>query len=182
MTWSRRQTPAVTEQAAVSAAAPPLIRRLLCLVYECVLLFGIVMLVGLAYGGITNQQHALQGQWGLRALLFFVFGLYFLGFWALAGQTLAMKTWHVRLEAAEGQRLTPARATMRFLLSWVWVLPGLALAHFAGISGGGAVSALLAAGVFGYAATALLHPERQFWHDAACGTRLVDTRASSNRV
>jgi uncharacterized RDD family membrane protein YckC len=147
------------------------------MVYECVLLFGIVMLVGLAYGGITNQQHALQGQWGLRALLFLVLGIYFIGFWTRAGQTLAMKTWHIRLEPTDGAHITPARAVLRYLLTWIWVLPGLALAHFLGISGGGPISALLAAGVVGYAATAMLRPDRQFWHDALCRTRLVDTRS-----
>jgi hypothetical protein len=30
--------------------------------------------------------------------------------------------------------------------------------------------------VAGYSALALLHPQRQFWHDAVCGTRLIDTR------
>jgi uncharacterized RDD family membrane protein YckC len=159
-----------------------LIRRLLCLVYECVLLFGIVMLVGLAYGGITNQQHALHGQWGLRALLFFVLGFYFIGFWTRAGQTLAMKTWHIRLEPTQGVQITPARAMLRFLLSWVWVLPGLALAHFMGLSGGGPISAVVATGVLGYSATSLLHADRQFWHDTVCGTRLVDTRAPKDQA
>ena len=29
------------------------------------------------------------------------------------------------------------------------------------------------AGVLAYAALAWLHPQRQFWHDAVCGTRLI---------
>ena len=32
------------------------------------------------------------------------------------------------------------------------------------------------AALLAYAALARLHPDRQFWHDAACGTRLVDWR------
>ena len=41
---------------------------------------------------------------------------------------------------------------------------------------GMAVFGLLFVGVLAYAALARLHPDRQFWHDAACGTRLVDWR------
>ena len=36
--------------------------------------------------------------------------------------------------------------------------------------------AAVAVGVIAYALLALLHPQRQFWHDALCGTRLVDAR------
>jgi len=32
---------------------------------------------------------------------------------------------------------------------------------------------VLMIGVLTYAALARLHPDRQFWHDAVCGTRLV---------
>ena len=31
-------------------------------------------------------------------------------------------------------------------------------------------------GVIAYAMLTLLHPHRQFWHDALCGTRLIDER------
>ncbi len=157
-------------------ASPPLFRRLLCLIYECVLLFGVVMLVGLAYAGITNQQHALQGQWGLRAVLFLALAIYFIGFWSFAGQTLAMKTWHIRLELADGSRVRPLRSLLRYLLSWLWVVPGLAVAHFSDQTDTAGITGCLIAGVLGYAALSLLQPSRQFVHDWVCGTRLVDTR------
>ena len=35
---------------------------------------------------------------------------------------------------------------------------------------------VMAAGVIAYAMLALLHPQRQFLHDAICGTRLVTWR------
>jgi uncharacterized RDD family membrane protein YckC len=164
-----------------ASVPPPLARRLLCLVYECVLLFGVVMLVGLAYAGITKQQHALQGQWGLRVVLFLALAVYFIGFWSFAGQTLAMKTWHLRLERTDGSPMRPLRSLFRFLLSWLWVLPGLAAAHFSALTSSASIAGCVAAGVLGYAAMSLLHPSGQFLHDLACGTRLVDTRPGRPR-
>ncbi len=36
-------------------------------------------------------------------------------------------------------------------------------------------------GVVGYALLALLHPQHQFWHDAICGTQLVDAKPEPQR-
>jgi hypothetical protein len=37
-------------------------------------------------------------------------------------------------------------------------------------------------GVIAYGLSARLHPERQFWHDALCGTRLVIWRPAARRA
>jgi len=156
--------------------APGLARRLACFLYEGVLLFGVVMIAGLFYGLVTRQQHALIGLHGLQAFLFVVLGAYFVVFWSRSGQTLAMQTWHIRLVTARGERVPPARALCRYLLAWLWFLPALALLWFSGLRGGLPVSAALLTGVLAYAGLARLHPQRQFWHDAVCGTRLVTWR------
>ena len=156
--------------------APGLARRLACFVYEGVLLFGVVMIAGWLFSTLSQQRHALQGRGLLQAFLFVVFGIYFIWFWSHGGQTLAMKTWRVRVVTASGAPLTQARALARYVLSWIWWLPGLLLAWLGGWHAAGALFGALAAGVLGYALLALAHPQRQFWHDAACGTRLVDAR------
>lgn len=155
---------------------PGLLRRLACLLYEGVLLFGVVMFAGLIYGVVTQQRHALVGSTGLKAFLVGVLGLYFVYFWTRSGQTLAMLTWHIRLETVTGQLLTPSRALCRFALSWIWFLPALATVHFAGLKGGWPTTGALVAGALAYAALTRLHPARQYWHDALCGTRLVSWR------
>ena len=152
---------------------PGLARRLACLAYEGVLLFGITMTVGLLYGLATQQRHALAGKLGLQMLIFGVLGLYFVWFWSRTGQTLAMQTWHVRLVTREGGAVTPWRASVRYLLAWLWFLPALATLHLTGLQGGWPALAVLSTGVLAYAVLAWLHPDRQYWHDAACGTRLV---------
>jgi uncharacterized RDD family membrane protein YckC len=165
-----------TAPAQVSLRAPGLYRRLACFVYEGVLLFGVLMIAGFLYSSLTQQRHALQGQWGLRAFVFLVLAIYFAWFWSHGGQTVAMKTWHVRLVDAQGRPVTQSRALLRYLLSWIWFLPALATVWLSGLHGGLPLTAILVAGVLGYALLALLHPQRQYWHDVVCGTRLIDTR------
>lgn len=154
-------------------ATPGLRRRLAAFVYEGVLLFGVLMIAGLAYGLVTQQRHALVGQHGLQLFLFLLLGLYFTWFWTHGGQTVAMKTWHVRLLTREGLAVGPARAWLRYLLAWLWFLPALAVAYLAGLRSGGAVTAMLLAGVAVYALLARFNRRRQFLHDLLSRTELV---------
>lgn len=156
--------------------APGLARRLAAFVYEGVLLFGVVMIAGLVYSAVTQQRHALEGRVGMMVFLFLVLGLYFTWFWTHGGQTVAMKAWHVRLLGADGRPVSRARALMRYLLSWLWFLPATAAVYLAGLHGKGEISVALLAGVLAYAALVWLRPDRQFWHDVVCGTRLVDCK------
>lgn len=176
-------TAAVAEAAADSVAcpAPGVARRLACFVYEGVLLFGVVMAAGLVYSTVTQQRHALIGTHGLQAFLFIVLGVYFVGFWSRTGQTLAMLTWHLRLVMPDGAPVPRSRAVLRYLLSWMWFLPALATVWLAGLKGPGPTFSALAVGVLAYAGLAWLRPDRQYWHDAVCGTRLVTWRQSPRR-
>lgn len=153
--------------------APGLRRRLACFVYEGVLLFGVLMLAGLAYGLLTQQRHALVGMHGLQAFVFLVLGIYFGWFWSHGGQTVAMKTWHIRLLTKDGQPVPAARAALRYALSWLWFLPALAWSHLAGVRSGAVIALLATIGVLGYAALSRLNPQRQYLHDVLCGTRLA---------
>lgn len=163
------------------SATPGLRRRLAAFLYEGVLLFGVLMVAGLIYSPLTQQRHALQGTLGLQVVVVVVVGLYFVWFWTRGGQTLAMKTWHIRLQRADGGPVTWPRATLRYLLCWLWFLPSLAAARLADLKGGWVVFSVTLAGVLAYAATSRLHPQRQFPHDALCGTRLVDAPRSPAR-
>ncbi len=159
-------------------ATPPSIqRRLLCLLYEGVLLFGVVMLAGLLYGLVTQQKHALVGSTGLKVFLFAVLGAYFIYFWSRSGQTLAMLTWRIKLLGPDDALVSVGRALVRYVLCWLWFLPALALAYFSGLKGGGPTIAVVSAGVLAYAALARLRPDRQFWHDVICQTRLISCAA-----
>jgi uncharacterized RDD family membrane protein YckC len=161
--------------------APGIARRLAGFVYEGVLLFGVVMIAGLMYSLATNQRHALVGSVGLQLTLFFVLGAYFVYFWSRHGQTLAMKTWHMRLVAPDGRPPGCGRCAVRYLLAWMWFLPALALAALSGLRGGVATAGVIGVGVLAYAALAYLRGDRQYFHDALCGTRIVDDHVTTKR-
>jgi uncharacterized RDD family membrane protein YckC len=161
---------------------PGLVRRMAAFVYEGVLLFGVVSIAGYLYATLTQQRHALQGQTGLQAFVFVVLGVYFVTFWSRGGQTVAQRAWHIRVVGNDGAPIGQTRALARYLASWVWFLPALASAHFAGLRSGLEIFTLLTVGVVAYALLALVHPQRQFWHDALCGTRLVTWNAKTRRA
>jgi len=145
--------------------------------YEGVLLFGVLMIAGIAYSASTGLRDPdAQGTVGLRIFLFLVLGLYFGWFWSHGGQTVAMKAWHIRLTDAHGGPVAMPRALVRYVLSWLWFAPALLTAHLSGLKSGGSLCGIVVSGVLAYAALSRFSSERQFWHDMVCGTRLVDAR------
>ncbi len=151
--------------------APTLPRRMACWTYEGMLLFGVVFIAGYLFSALTQTRHALDNRHAHQAFLFLVFGIYFTWFWA-KGQTLAMKTWHIRVVDSKGQRLSQARALLRYALSWIWFLPPLAVGMLLHLSGG-EITVITLGWIAVWAILARFHPQRQFWHDAWAGTRLV---------
>ncbi len=136
----------------ISVRAPGLWRRLASLFYEFILLFG-VLLLGLVFphvllGVLTHWAASAPVLW---AHLFLLLLVYCVGFWCYGGQTLAMKTWRIRVLARDGTRLRLWQALWRYLLCWPSLLCG-------GI------------GIF----WALVDRDGQFLHDRLAGTRLVD--------
>jgi uncharacterized RDD family membrane protein YckC len=173
---SRTDIPTFPAFASRPLDAPPLRYRMACWLYEGMLMFGVVFIAGYLFGTLSQTRHALDNRHALQAFLFVVFGIYFTWFWA-KGQTLAMKTWHIRLVDRHGQPVTQARALLRYLLSWVWFLPALAAVAPFGLTAG-EISVIMIGWVLVWALLSRFHPERQFWHDALAGTRLVMSRES----
>jgi uncharacterized RDD family membrane protein YckC len=158
---------------------PSVLRRLACFVYEGVLLFAVLMIAGYLFSSLTQQRHALSGRGALQGFLFLVLGIYFVWFWSHGGQTLAMKTWRIRLIGQDGLAVSQTRALARYVLSWLWFAPALLTAWFSETHSLPVIFGSLAVGVFAYAALAFLHADRQFVHDAICGTRLTSTAPPS---
>ncbi|KWI51417.1 hypothetical protein WT72_23355 [Burkholderia pseudomultivorans] len=159
-------------QAPAAVAAPSIRRRLAALLYEGVLLFGVVFFAGLAFSLATQQRNGLVHHNLLAAWIALVVGAYFVWFWTHGGQTLPMKTWRLRLEASSGQPLSAAHALVRYVLGWLWFLPPLALHPLLGLSVP-ATLALAAAWIVVWAGAARLHADRQFPHDRLARTRVV---------
>lgn len=153
---------------------PSLLRRMACWLYEGMLLFGVVFIAGYLFGALSQTKNAMDNRHALQAFLFVVFGIYFVWLWS-KGQTLAMKTWHIRVLDRTGQPLSQGRALLRYLCSWLWFLPPLLASWFFALKGGEAFVIFLG-WVAIWAILSRFHPQRQFWHDALAGTQLVDIK------
>ena len=147
------------------------------MVYDAMLLFGVLFISGWLFSTLLQQRHALYLRSALQDWLFLVIGLYFVWFWTHGGQTLAMKTWRIRLVARNGDRVSVQRAIARYFLAWLWILPGLGLAWLLGAKGWLMV-AIPAANVLVWATTVYLDPHRQFLHDRIVGTSVVNIPVS----
>ena len=139
--------------------------------YEGMLMFGVVFIAGYLFGTLSQTRNAMDNRNALQAFVFVIFGIYFVWFWA-KGQTLAMKTWHIRVVDLDGAAITQKRALLRYALSWMWFLPPLGVSWLLALSG--LEGAVLTLGwVAFWAISARFHPRQQFWHDAWAGTQLV---------
>ena len=152
--------------------APSLWRRMACWLYEGILLFAVVFVAGWLFSTLGQMRDAMDARRPLlQAFLFVVFGIYFAWFWT-RGQTLAMKTWNIRIVDRTGNTLRQPRALLRYLCSWLWFLPAIAVLATMHPSGRETVAVMLG-WIAIWALLSRLHPQRQFWHDALAGTRLV---------
>lgn len=164
-------------KARAQGPAPALRRRMAAFTYEGVLLFGLVMVVGGIYSVLTNQRHGLHGREGMMAAQFLALSLYFIWFWTHGGQTLAMKTWHVRLVTEQGDPISLGQALQRALLAWLWFIPPWAAAWLVGWHQSKLLYGAMGVWILIYTSLTWLLPQGQFLHDIICRTRLIDTRA-----
>jgi uncharacterized RDD family membrane protein YckC len=158
---------------AATATTPGLRRRMACWMYEGMLLFAVVFIAGWLFSTLGQMRNAMdERRVLLQGFLFVVFGVYFAWFWH-KGQTLAMKTWHIRVVDTAGRQISQLRALGRYVLSWLWFLPPLAAMLPFKLTGGEMAVITIGWIVF-YALLSRLHPSRQFMHDAMAGTRLIN--------
>lgn len=96
---------------------PSLGRRLLCVLYDGLLLGAVLLVATFPFVALTRGLEPETARHGLQVYLVMVAGLYFTVFWR-KGQTLAMKTWRCRLETPAGAPLSWRRAWLRYALAW----------------------------------------------------------------
>lgn len=148
------------------------------MIYEAVLLFGVAFIVSYALLAALRWSYPLvaQQRWVLQAVLFVAFGVYFVYCWTRSGQTLAMKSWQLRLVDRDGRPPSVGIAVLRYLLAWTLLAPGLVfVALFRTHAAWDALAFVL-----GFVAMLLVsrtHGDRQLLHDRLLGTRVIRERS-----
>jgi len=151
---------------------PAVWKRMASWSYEGILLFGVVYLTDYVFSALTQTRHALDNRHAQQLVIFAVLGAYFVWQWTRSGQTLPMKTWHIRvIDARTGQLPSLGRAFWRYVLCWLWLLPPLALSQSIGM---GTMTSLATLGVWvmAWAGQSHMNRNKQFLHDIWAGTAL----------
>lgn len=132
---------------------PRLARRLVCILYEGLVVFSI-LLIGFLLPQIVFSAFGLTLSGRMLMLhIFLLLMIYFLWCWLNGGQTLPMKTWKMRIVNADGSKLRPLQAVLRYMAAWPSIL-------FFGF------------GIF----WALFDKEKQFLHDRLAGSRIISSQ------
>ncbi|KAA6186352.1 RDD family protein [Thiohalocapsa marina] len=117
----------ITAETLARARAPGLLRRLATMLYDLMLLFGVlVVAAGLYYTPFHLTGHeTIAGPFrvGFQVYLLAVVALYYGYFWTGGRQTLGMRAWRTRLVRSDGAGLTAADAMRRLLLAAVTLAP-----------------------------------------------------------
>ena len=125
-------------------------RRLAAMVYDSLLIFSILVIVGLTTLPFTNGLGISRDNIFIRLYIFSALFVFLGWFWTHGGQTLGMRAWRIQVQTASGAPLDWRRSTRRYLAS---VLSWLSL----GI------------GFFWQ----WIDKDHRTWHDRLSGTRLV---------
>jgi len=134
------------------AAGAGLGRRAVALIYEALLLFALMLLSALPFLVIAREADPVATRPLFQLYLLLVAATYFVWQWRRGGQTLAMKTWRMRLVTRGNTPLSLRHATSRFLFA----VPG---------------ALLLGAGFL----WALVDRDGLFLHDRLAGTKIIRT-------
>ena len=146
--------------------------RLAASVYEILLVAAVIFIASMPFAPFLRDIHSGWLTHLYQLYLFAVLFAYFAAFWMRSGQTLAMKTWRIRLTDERGGPLDLRRALLRFAVATALPLAGMALVYALG----GSVASVGWGALAGWAVdwfTAFGDSERRFLHDRIAGTRMV---------
>ncbi len=134
--------------------APSLRRRLACVAYEILLLLALFFIALFPLAPLLKTLEPALARGATQLYVLALAWAYFAYFWR-KGQTLAMKTWRIRMLTRDGAPLTLAQASLRYLLACLNLV-------------------LLGVGWW----YALRQDDRQFLQDRLAGTVLVRSPAT----
>jgi len=144
------------------------------MMYEAVLLFGVVFLADYLFDTLTQSRNALMWRTARQGVAFLAIGVYFVLSWRKHGQTLPMKTWNVRLVDAHGHAPGLGRLLARYVLLWpIPLLAAWLVQQAAHATGYASVNLFTVFAPFALFIPTWFDRDGQFLHDRLLGTRLV---------
>jgi uncharacterized RDD family membrane protein YckC len=85
--------------------------------YELLLLIALWMFCTWIFLSMFGDASTGYKRYGLQLVLWFSTGVYFVWCWSKSGQTLATKTWKIKLVNQENNTLMPKQALVRYALA-----------------------------------------------------------------
>jgi uncharacterized RDD family membrane protein YckC len=107
---------------------PPagLLRRLCAIVYDTLLLLGVLFVATALLLPLTEGEAIKPGNPFFSTYLFFICFFFYGWFWTHGGQTLGMRAWKIRVQSFDGWGISWWQALLRFLAAMVsWLALGL---------------------------------------------------------
>lgn len=133
---------------------PGLFRRLGALIYDLILLTGVLLAATALFLPFNPNLALAPGKSAYQAYLILVCLVFYVWFWTHGGQTLGMRAWKIKLCSSDMSPVTWKQATLRF------------------------ASAMLSAGFLGLGFFwALFDSKKRTWHDIIAKTQLIHTHA-----
>ena len=173
MSTNNLRSPIATPATIIEQAPAGLLRRLAALLYDVILLIGMLFIAALPLPLFEEQVRELWWARTLEQIYLLISWFFFFGwFWTHGGQTLGMKVWRMKLLREDGNELRWRDALARFspisaCFCTLLILIGLGILSVKSASIlGGIVVALGFLWI-------LVDQERRAWHDLISGTRLV---------
>jgi uncharacterized RDD family membrane protein YckC len=137
-------------KANMTSSVPGFWHRIICLIYEFLLLLAVLFIASFIFHLIFRETQAAYFKPLFQFYLLIIMGYYFMWFWTHGGQTLAMQTWKMRVVTIDGSNLTKKDAAIRYLFALIGNL-------------------FLGLGIF----WALFDRDHQFLHDRLAKTRII---------
>jgi uncharacterized RDD family membrane protein YckC len=167
---------------AATVEVPTIKRRLLCMMYESICVIAVLFLgslpIAMIYGFATEGTRHAANQLYLLVLL----GTYFTWFWVRGGQTLAMRTWRIRIVAKDGRLLTLPQSVKRYVVVALFILPALiTLVVFSKYRSKVPWALFACVPMIATFLWARFDRERQFLHDRLAGSKQIMTRIVSTQ-
>lgn len=138
------------QDSAIAPVTAPFLARIAAMIYESLLVAAVLFVASFIIIPVVGEMTAAWQRHVFQIYITGVLFAYFSAFWLRSGQTLAMKTWRIRLVSRNGGPITVKQALVRFFV---------------------ALFGLLLAGIGFW--WALIDRDRQFLHDRVAGTQLV---------